>query len=295
MGILNVTPDSFSDGGMFLEPEAALARAREMTMQGADLIDVGGASSRPRGKAYGEGAAEVSPEEELRRVLPVVTRIAEFLPDTLISVDTFREEVAQAVLRAGAHLINDITGLRHSPGIAAIVAEAGAGLVLMHSRGTVGSMPHKEESEDVVDEVVSILRVAASRAVDAGVESLVLDPGFGFGKSVAGNLQLVNGIGALTELGYPALIGVSRKSSIGEVLGSEEDPVPPENRLFGSLGAAAVAVMRGASIVRTHDVAETAQMLRVLGRTVNSNRGRPSAIPYLDGSVHRPPPNTAHT
>lgn len=264
MGILNVTPDSFSDGGLFLDPDRAVARARKMASEGALFIDVGGASSRPAGTTYGAGAEPVSADVELQRVLPVVKAIARDLPEVIISVDTFRADVAEAALGEGAHLINDITALRHSPAIAEHVAKAGAGLALMHSRGFVGSMPAEAVYEDVVAEVAESLVEAAARARDAGVQSIVLDPGFGFGKSVGDNFRLVNSVSQLTATGYPVLIGVSRKSSIGVALGSKEAPVPVGDRLFGSLGATAVAVMRGASIVRTHDVAQTSQMLRVL-------------------------------
>lgn len=266
MGVLNVTPDSFSDGGQYLDPKAALARAEEMVEDGAVFLDVGGASSRPAGKTYGAGAEPVDAAEELQRVLPVVRMIARELPDALISVDTFRADVAEAVLAEGAHLINDITALRHSPTIADHVAQHRAGLALMHSVGFVGDMPHEAAYSNVVAQVGRKLALAAAEARARGVESVVIDPGFGFGKSVAHNLGLIGAVDRLTALGYPVLIGVSRKSSIGAALGGPDGPAPVHERLFGSLGATAVAVMRGASIIRTHDVRATSEMLRVLGR-----------------------------
>lgn len=264
MGILNVTPDSFSDGGRFLDPGRAVDRALQMAAEGALFIDVGGASSRPTGVTYGAGAEPVAAEVELERVLPVVQAIARQLPEVIISVDTFRADVAEAVLGEGAQLINDITALRHSPDIACHVARAGAGLALMHSRGFVGAMPAEASYRDVVTEVTASLVDAAGQAREKGVQSIVLDPGFGFGKSVEDNFRLVEGVDRLTSAGYPVLVGISRKTSIGVALGSADTPAPVSERLFGSLGATAVAVMRGASIVRTHDVAQTSQMLRGL-------------------------------
>lgn len=270
MGILNVTPDSFSDGGRFLEPAAALEQAARMVEEGAALIDVGGASSRPRGTTYGEGAPPVTPEEELRRVLPVVCGIVDRLPDTLVSVDTVHPTVARAVLEEGAHMINDITGLRHAPELAGLVAEFGAGLVLMHSVGQVGQLSQTSSYEDVLEKVASFLAQSASTARKAGVESVILDPGFGFGKSPEDNFRLLRGTEVLLALGYPVMVAVSRKSSIGVLLGSKDRPVPVEERLYGSLGAAAGAVARGASVVRAHDVGATWQMLRGLQITLDS-------------------------
>ncbi|MFT4603669.1 MAG: dihydropteroate synthase [Rhodothermales bacterium] len=264
MGILNVTPDSFSDGGKFLDPGLAVARARQMAEEGALFIDVGGASSRPAGQTYGAGAEPVLAEVELERVLPVVKAIVRQLPEVIISVDTFRASVAEAVIAEGAHLINDITALRHSPEIADHVAKAGAGLALMHSRGFVGSMPAEASYKDVVAEVTASLVDAARQAREKGVNSILLDPGFGFGKSVEDNFRLIDGVDRLTSAGYPVLVGISRKSSIGVALGSADRPAPVADRLFGSLGATAVAVMRGASIVRTHDVRQTSEMIRGL-------------------------------
>lgn len=269
MGVLNVTPDSFSDGGHFLEADKAVARAREMAAEGAVLVDIGGASSRPKGATYGAGAALVSAEEEMRRILPVIQGVAAALPDLWISVDTFRADVAEAALAAGAHMINDITALRFAPELAGVCARAGVPLVLMHSVGLPGDMPHVAESKDVVTVVRQELMLAAERARAAGCQQVVLDPGFGFGKTHADNFRLLAGVADLLRQDVPVLIGVSRKSSIGWASrASEADPVPaPQDRLPGSLAAAGLAVQQGASIVRTHDVAATVQYLRVLDRT----------------------------
>jgi dihydropteroate synthase len=269
MGILNVTPDSFSDGGQFLEKEDALARVEEMLAEGADVIDIGGESSRPAGSVYGEGAAAVAAEHEKRRVLPVVEAVAERFPEAILSVDTYKPGVARAALAAGAHLVNDITGLRVHPETAEVCAEHGAPLAVMHSRGRPGAFEHAEEyPEGVTEGVASVLAESVETAEAAGVRQVVVDPGFGFGKTPEGNLRLLAASGALLErLGRPVLVGISRKSTIGATLAEctgAPDPVPVGERLFGSLGATAVAAMRGATLVRTHDVRATVEMLYTL-------------------------------
>ncbi len=270
MGILNVTPDSFSDGGAFTTAPTALERTEIMLGEGARLIDVGGESSRPRGATYGEGASPVSIEEELSRVLPVVESVVERFPSAIISVDTWKPEVAGAVLEAGAHVINDVTGLRYTTETAAAAADYGAPLVVMHSLGKPGAMPQRHNYADVVAEVLDALAESVRRALDAGVEHVVVDPGFGFGKAPRENLQLIHAVEQLLKLGRPVMIGVSRKSTIGSFLGTPEAPAPVTERLHGSLGATAVAVMNGASIVRTHDVRPTVEMLRIMGAVLNS-------------------------
>ena len=272
MGILNVTPDSFSDGGRFLAVEAALRRAEAMLEEGAALLDVGGESTRPRGSVYGEGAAPVGSDEEKRRVLPVVEAVTERFPEAIISVDTYKADVAEAALEAGAHVVNDITGLRHGDGAARVAARFGAPLVVMHALGRPGALPHAHDYGDVVEDVKASLAESIRVAETAGVRDVIVDPGFGFGKSVAENLRLLGRVDALLALGRPVLVGISRKSTIGAVLGSEEAPAPVGERLFGTLGATAVAVLRGASIVRTHDVRATAEMLAVLRATVETAR-----------------------
>lgn len=272
MGILNVTPDSFWDGGRYQTVDAALHRVEAMLEEGAAVIDVGGESTRPRGRTYGRGAEPVSVEEERRRVLPVIEAIARRFPEAIISVDTYKPEVARDALEAGAHIINDQTGLRLYPEMAEVAARYDAPLVLMHSVGRPGEMPHEQSYDDVVADVQRSLADSAARAHAVGVRQVVLDPGFGFGKTVAENLQLINNVDVLLQLGYPVLVGISRKSTIGWVLGTPEQPVPPEARLYGTLGVTAVAVLRGATLVRTHDVQPTVELLRLLAATLAQPR-----------------------
>ena len=266
MGILNVTPDSFSDGGRFMTVDGALRRAEEMVREGARIVDIGGESSRPRGSAYGTGAISVAVDEEISRVVPVVRAIERELPEVIVSVDTYKPDVVHAALDAGAHMINDVTALRYHPETASLVAEAQAALVLMHSIGRPGEMPQVHRYRNVVGEVLASLQQSEKIAVEAGVESIALDPGFGFGKSVDENYALLNRVDRLLAQGRPVLIGVSRKNSIGVALSAGEEPPPVDERLFGSLGATAVGVMRGATLVRTHDVRASVEMLRVLAR-----------------------------
>ena len=268
MGILTVTPDSFSDGGQYVDADDAVARAAEMVEEGAAIIDVGGESTRPAGSVYGEGAAKVAVDEELDRVIPVIEGIADCLPDALISIDTYKPEVARAALEAGAHIVNDITGLRHYPETADVAAEYDAPLVVMHSLGWPGAMPHTHDYDDVTGEVKDSLTEALSIAEAAGVPHIITDPGFGFGKTTAENLRLINRVDELLALERPVLVGISRKSTIGAVLGTTDEPAPLGERLYGSLGATAVAVMRGATLVRTHDVRPTVEMLRAMGATL---------------------------
>ena len=264
MGVLNVTPDSFSDGGRYATVDAALRRAEVMAGEGAAVIDVGGESTRPSGRAYGAGAAPVSAEEEVRRVVPVVEAIARRLPHVLISVDTYKGEVARAALRAGAHIVNDVTGLREGVGTARAAAAYGAPLVVMHALGRPGAMPHEHRYEDVVEEVAESLARSVRTAEAEGVRGVVVDPGFGFGKTPEENLRLVARVDRLRALGRPVLVGVSRKRTVGVVLGSEERPAPVGERLYGGLGLAALAVLRGASLIRTHDVRPTVELLRAI-------------------------------
>jgi dihydropteroate synthase len=247
MGVVNVTPDSFSDGGRHAAPEAAVAHALDLLRQGADLLDVGGESSRP-------GALPVPLEEELARVVPVVRALATAC-DAPLSVDTAKAEVARQALEAGAHLINDITALQGDPEMAEAVRAHGAGVVLMHMQGTPATMQAAPAYADVVAEVTEFLEARLQAAVDLGIaaEQAVLDPGVGFGKTAEHNLRLLAGLGALRRLGRPVLLGASRKGFLGKVLGR-----PPEQRLAGSLAAVAYALARGAAqVVRVHDVAAT--------------------------------------
>ncbi len=265
MGILNVTPDSFSDGGTYTSVPAALRRVEEMLDEGASLIDIGGESSRPRGTVYGEGASAVPIREEINRVLPVVEAAVDRFPQAILSIDTWKPEVAEAALAAGAHIINDVTGLRYTGETATVAAGYNAPLVIMHSIGKPGAMQARHEYADVVREVTASLAASVERAEAAGVRHIVVDPGFGFGKRHEENLQLLGAVGDILEMGRPVMIGVSRKSAIGAILGTPDDPAPVEERLFGSLGAAAVGVLRGASIVRTHDVRPTVELLKGMG------------------------------
>ncbi len=261
MGILNVTPDSFSDGGQYTTVEKAVSRAAEMLSEGASIIDVGGESTRP-------GADPISKEDERDRVVPVIDALADRFPEAVVSVDTYKPDVARAALAAGADMVNDVTGLRHHPEMAEAAADWKAPLVLMHSMGEPGDLTRPREYADVTAEVRDGLARAVETAKQAGVEKIVIDPGFGFGKSDADNLRLLNEVDELLTLNCPVLVGVSRKSTIGATLGTPDNPVPVDERLYGSLGATAAAVTRGATIVRTHDVAPTVDMLNVLGATL---------------------------
>jgi dihydropteroate synthase len=258
MGIVNVTPDSFSDGGRFFLPEAAVAHALELVAQGAEILDVGGESTRP-------GAEPVGEAEELRRVLPVITALVGRVAVPL-SIDTVKPAVAAAALAAGASIVNDIAANRADPEMWRLVAGAGAGYVCMHMRGTPATMQVQPEYGDVVAEVAEFFAERLERLAKAGVaaEQVVLDPGIGFGKTAEHNLQLLAGLGSLTKFARPILIGVSRKSFIGKTVGAGL-----EQRLPGSLACACWAVAHGARIIRAHDVAETAQAVRMteaLGR-----------------------------
>jgi dihydropteroate synthase len=253
MGILNVTPDSFSDGGDFATREAALRHARQMVADGADLIDVGGESTRP-------GAPPVSVAEELDRVIPVIEALAGELA-VPVSVDTSKPEVMRAAVAAGAGLINDVAALRR-PGALAAAAALRVPVCLMHMQGEPGTMQQDPAYGDVVAEVAAFLagRLAACEAAGIPRERLLVDPGFGFGKTLAHNLALLRGLPRLASLGVPVLAGLSRKSMIGALLGG----VPVGERLHGSVAAAVLAVERGAAIVRVHDVGPTVQALRIV-------------------------------
>ena len=269
MGILNVTPDSFYDGGRYQDVNDAVQRAMNMISEGAQIVDIGGASSRPAGRIYGTGAEPVSATEEIRRVLPVVSAIADEAPEIIMSVDTFRLEVAEAALEAGAHIINDITGLRSEPEIAELAASAQAPLIVMHAVGLPGSLTHEHAYACVEESVYKFLDETVEQARAAGVSDVIVDPGFGFGKSVSDNLRILNRLDQLVPLNCPIMIGISRKSTIGAALSTNDLPAPVEDRLYGTLGATAAAVVRGAHIVRTHDVKPTVEMLRALDAVVS--------------------------
>lgn len=246
MGILNVTPDSFSDGGRYFDVDVAIAHGIAMWEDGADLIDVGGESTRP-------GAAEVSPEEERRRVLPVIRALtAEGVP---VSIDTYKPEVAQAAVAAGAQVVNDVTGLR-DPEMIDVLRENDASVCIMHMQGNPRTMQDRPRYKNVVVDVREYLVHAAMLAEDKGVarERIWIDPGIGFGKTVSHNLTLLARMDELVRTGYPVLVGVSRKSFIGKVLGTESEPLPVEERGVGTLAAEVHCLELGVRIIRTHDV-----------------------------------------
>ena len=254
MGVVNVTPDSFSDGGRTLDPEGAVRRGVELAAAGADVVDVGGESTRP-------GAPAVDAALEAERVVPVIRRLAR-LVDVPVSVDTYKASVAAAAVESGARIVNDIGGLRLDSGVADVAASSGAALVIMHSRRTPADMQRGVESayDDVVIEVRDALAEALAQAEVAGVdrEATLVDPGLGFGKTVAHNLALLAGLDAIMALGRPVLVGPSRKSFLGTVTGRGVD-----ERLAGTVASVAAAVLRGAAMVRVHDVAEAVDAVRV--------------------------------
>lgn len=258
MGVLNVTPDSFSDGGRFFMPHQALAHAEQMVADGADILDIGGESTRPATFATG---SPLDAEEELRRILPIIAAVAERMPDIPISVDTYKATVARCAVEAGAAMINDISALRADPDMASTVAELGVPVCLMHLPGLPTALPSIPTYEDVVEEVKRHLEERTAAALKAGVapENIVLDPGIGFGKTVAHNLELLRRLRELTTPLYPILLGTSRKSTIGRVLGD----LPPEDRLEGTAATVALSIANGAAIVRVHDVKEMARVARM--------------------------------
>ncbi|MGM0899351.1 MAG: dihydropteroate synthase [Bacillota bacterium] len=246
MGILNVTPDSFSDGGKFDDVERAVARARQMIEDGAGIIDVGGESTRP-------GHTQISDEEEITRVVPVIKALKE-QTDALISIDTYKSAVAKAAIEAGAHIINDIWGAKYDPAIAKVAADQQVPIILMHNRT-------KPDYNDFWTDVKEDLSESIQIARDAGVtnEQIWLDPGIGFAKTLAQNVEMIQHLDQLVDLGYPVLLGTSRKSFIGKLL-----DLPVDERLEGSLSTVAFGVMKGCQIVRVHDVKETVRTVKIL-------------------------------
>lgn len=253
MGVLNVTPDSFSDGGRYLDPFMASEHAVRMVEEGADIIDIGAESSRP-------GAGRVSAQEELSRVLPVIKAVAGKVK-VPISVDTWKSEVAKAALLEGAALVNDITALRGDPAMAGVVAEAGAGVVLMHMKGEPENMQVEPVYDDVVREVISYLSGSVYTAETAGIppDMIAIDPGIGFGKTLEHNLEILRRLSELKALDKPILVGTSRKSFIGKITGRGV-----ADRVFGTAASVAAAIMNGADIVRVHDVGEMVEVARMI-------------------------------
>lgn len=246
MGILNVTPDSFSDGGQFFAPDRAIEHGLRMIEEGADILDIGGESTRP-------GAQPVSEAEELRRVLPVVNALAK--SGARISIDTMKPRVARAAIAEGATIVNDVGGLR-DPAIVEVCAETGCTVCIMHMRGEPRSMQVEPTYGNVVSEVRDYLLKQAVHAERGGVarSNIWIDPGFGFGKTLTQNLSLLRNLSVFVGAGYPVLVGVSRKSFIGTMLGSDDTPCPPRDRLFGTIAAQVLAQQQGASVLRVHDV-----------------------------------------
>jgi dihydropteroate synthase len=255
MGILNVTPDSFSDGGAFADADTAVAYADRMVADGVAIIDVGPESTRP-------GAHPVDPPEQIRRSIPVIRQIRRRHPHVGLSIDTQSAVVARAALEAGADAVNDISALRHDPDMAGVVADRRAVVILMHMQGTPATMQRDPTYCDVTAEVTAFLRNRAAVAVSVGIEPhrIILDPGIGFGKTVDHNLELLRRLPEIVRIGFPVLLGVSRKAFIGKIL----DLSDPRSRLAGSLACAAAAALFGARIIRAHDVRETVQAVRLI-------------------------------
>ncbi len=257
MGVLNVTPDSFSDGGAFFSPDVTVGRALEMELAGADLLDIGGESTRP-------GAAAISVDEELGRVLPVLNALRGRLRIP-ISIDTRKSATAEAAIAAGAGIINDVSALRFDPALGEIARLRRVPIILMHMRGEPQTMQKRPFARNVFRDVIAGLRAAIARARRARIakSQIVLDPGIGFGKSYRQNFELLAHLPRLAALGYPLLVGSSRKAFLGAALGSAKSPASPEKRIWGTAATVTAAIMNGAHIVRVHDVAEMAQVARV--------------------------------
>jgi len=262
MGIVNVTPDSFSDGGKFNTTDKAVAHAMQLVAQGADILDIGGESTRP-------GATPVPLEEELKRVIPVIKALIEIgIP---LSIDTYKPEVMRAAIDAGVDMVNDVCALQE-PNALEIVAASKVGVCLMHMQGRPQTMQAEPQYQDVVAEVTSFLAARLKAAEQAGVarERIVIDPGFGFGKRTAHNLTLLNHLSSLQSLGLPLLIGLSRKSLLGQVLGSEVGVLALDERVHASIAASVVSVMKGANIVRVHDVKPTVDALKIVSAVMQN-------------------------
>jgi dihydropteroate synthase len=254
MGILNVTPDSFSDGGIFFSREAAIEQGLKMVEDGADIIDIGGESTRP-------GSEPLRIDEELRRTIPVIESLSKQIP-VPISIDTYKAEVAQRALDAGASMVNDISGLRFDPALPKVIADYRVPVVIMHIRGTPKNMQVHPVYEALIMEIVEYLRLGIRIAVQAGVREdlIIVDPGIGFGKTYDHNLQILRDLPELISLEKPILVGPSRKAFIGKIL----DNAPPSDRLEGTAAAVAVSILNGASMVRVHDVKEMIRVARVV-------------------------------
>ncbi len=266
MGVLNVTPDSFSDGGKFMTAGKAVEHAMRMVDEGADFIDIGGESTRPKGTAYGEGAEPVSVGDELARVLPVIEKISA-LTDIPLSIDTYKAPVAREALRAGAVIVNDISGFRFDPSMPAVVAEYDASAVIMHIKGTPRTMQVNPTYDDLFAEVLAYLREGVELSERYGIAQMIVDPGLGFGKRQQDNLELIAGLSKFGVLARPLLVGPSRKSFIGNILN-----LPVGERLEGTIAAVVACVLNGANIVRVHDVKEAKRAAMIADAIKNAER-----------------------
>ena len=264
MGVINITPDSFSDGGLYFHKDKALERGLQLVREGSDIIDVGGESTRP-------GSDPIPAEEEIRRVIPAITALRK-QTEALISIDTTKSQVARAALDAGADIINDISSLRFDPQMATLAAQKDVPIILMHMKGTPKTMQVQPTYEDVQQEVKDFLKKSIDRARAAGIkkEKIIIDPGIGFGKRLKDNLVLIKNLHTLEELDRPICIGVSRKSFIGTIL-----DVPPEERLEGTIASAILSVFQGAHILRVHDVAAVKRAVRVAEAIIHEDFSEP--------------------
>lgn len=285
MGVVNVTPDSFSDAGRYFQPAAAVAHALRLLDEGADILDVGGESTRPGAAVapasdpQGQGASSprvpVSAQEELRRVLPVIQEVKRVCPECIISVDTYKAEVARAAVAAGAEIVNDVSAFRWDPAMAATVAELGCGAVLMHMRGRPEEWRSLPAPADVVALVGTELAEWAAAAMRAGVarQRIALDPGFGFGKNFEQNYPLLARLDDLHQMGFPLIVGTSRKSFIGRALRRDGHDAPVEERAFGTLASETAAMLKGAHVVRTHDVKACVDAARIADALLKAGCG----------------------
>jgi len=264
MGVLNVTPDSFSDGGLFMDEEAAFRHAEQMASEGAIILDVGGESSRP-------GSDPVPAKEELRRVIPVIKRLRSRFPDLFLSIDTYKAETARQALAAGADIVNDISALRADPGMIEVLQRSDAGVILMHMQGTPKTMQMNPYYEDVVTEVIEFLRLRRDELVSRGIDRarIAIDPGYGFGKRVQDNVQLVRWLSRFAELGQPVVVGISRKSSIAQLLGNPK--LPPHERLWPTVALTSLLREKGAHVFRVHDVRPNLEALRMTEAIVSDD------------------------
>lgn len=267
MGVINVTPDSFSDGGFYLDEKKAIERGLELVTQGADILDVGGESTRP-------GSDAISAEEELNRIMPVISELRE-KTNVLISVDTTKSAVAEAALEAGADIINDISAFRFDDRMPLIATETGAPIILMHMKGVPKTMQSNPYYEDLFQEIRCFLeeRIATAEAYGIKRENIIVDPGIGFGKSLEHNLSIINNLNFLEKLNRPILVGISRKSFIGKILN-----LPPEERVEGTIASAVLSVLKGAHILRVHDVEPVKRAITVAEAIMNENTDREKIV-----------------